>query len=155
MSIFTISNCSKHLSKGWTWTRWACQTFLFQIIRNKIFIWIWSTFYLSEPNWTFNPLSLLPWFRLFLWRNWLKADFRTIWTSSNGSRSSLMPITMVKSTTRSQPDRVRMPFPLPTPVSRFSTCQRSPTMQPAPQLQVHFICYVKQSGIYKATNDSC
>lgn len=86
-------------------------------------------------------------FRLFLWRNWSKADFRTILISSSGLRSSLMPITMVKSMIQLQPDRVRMPFPHLTPVSRSLTCQRSPTMQPAPLLQVNllsstpFFCY--------------
>lgn len=42
--------------------------------------------------------------------------------------------------TRWRPDRVRMPFPHLTLVSRSSTCQRSPTMQPAPLRQVSIIC---------------
>lgn len=75
-------------------------------------------------------------FRLFPWRNWSKAGFRTISTSSSGLRSSTMPITTVGSTTRWKPGRARMPSPHPTPESRSSTCQRSPTTQPAPPLQV-------------------
>lgn len=78
------------------------------------------------------------WFRLFLWKNWSKADFKTILISSSGLRSSTMPITMVKNMTQLQPDRVRTQSPHRTPVSRSSTCQRSPTMQPAPPLQVSF-----------------
>ena len=42
--------------------------------------------------------------------------------------------------TRWRPDRVRMPFPHLTLVSRSSTCQRSPTMQPVPLRQVSIIC---------------
>lgn len=85
-----------------------------------------------------------PWFRLFPWRNWSKADFRTILISSSGLRSSLMRITTVKSMTQLQPDRVRMPFPHLTPVSRSSTCQKSPSTQPAPLLQVSLMCCWKE-----------
>ncbi len=98
----------------------------------------------SSTEFIFRP-SFSPWFRLFRWRSWSKADFRTILISSSGLRSSLMPITMVKSTTQLQPDRVRMPFPHLTLVSRSSTCQRSPTMQPAPRLQVNLICCRKEN----------
>lgn len=87
----------------------------------------------------FDFFCLSPHCRLFLWRNWLKADFRTISISSSGLRSSLTPIMTVKSMTQLKPDRVRTPSPLPTPVSRSSTCRRSPTMQPAPPLQVNFL----------------
>lgn len=42
-----------------------------------------------------------------------------------------------KITTPLRPERVRTPSPLLTLVSRSSTCPRSPTMQPAPPLQVN------------------
>lgn len=134
MSTFTISSCYRHPSKGWMWIRWVGINLLFQLsamnvhVLRKLHEFVFWFLFLFSPR-----------FRLFLWRNWSKEDFRTILISFSGLRSSLMPITMVKSMIRLQPDKVRMPFPHPTLVSRSLTYLRSPIMLPAPLLQVNLL----------------